>query len=1030
MKKYLAIILSIALLFSCVSFALSDGDLFEITDISLDNSSQMGTLHISVKNQTGASVHSIQLTVCFTDDKGNIIDTTFPASSVRVKDGKSIIIDAYVKEMLNPYAVYVDQVQYSDSSDEYHKVFLDDTEEFQIFGAAPIQTDIPSTPVRDSIIGVKETPTPNAATVYEVLINGVLRKGTYTGDSQNDKPNGEGLFVSTDDLPALKYEGNWADGRPVGKGLLKDEGYPLSIREGDEALLKTGKYDGETIDGIPAGHGTFSATNSEGIKWTYTGAFKNGTFNGYGETVWDAEGATVEKGNYTDGKFDPSILELISLLVEESNGQLYESGRTFIDQHEDLFTTIAEIDSEWVYDNWNVGNFKNNPQENCEKLVHLSAAPVIQGIDTGTDVMSSVIFQDDSGNFYVGVCMGQVDFSENSVIDDVFLLPIDWLEESGIGYVFCMLTPKGMQLKKIDTTPEPTPAPTPEPTTEPEPEITPEPTAEPTEVPAPTPVLYELPANADRSVAITAESMVVNTGNQQKLKAEVTVLKDEAPSQSAFEWTSSDENVAKVNAQGVVTGVGPGYAIITCCLKDNPEIRTSSVIKVLQPVKSVKVEETNIALLLGGPAGSDRGIVSVQILPENASVKRCVFVSSDESIVMVDDRGNLQAVGVGKAKISIAPDEEGTKVSAVCNVTVAQSVSSISVSASETIAKGQSFTLKPEILPTDATNKTLSYGSSDESVAKVSKSGVVSAVGCGNAVITCSAVDGSGVSAQCSITVYQAVKGIKLSENAVTVDAGKQKDISITIMPEDATNKNVKWKTSQSSVATVTQSGKITGIQGGDCEITCTTEDGEFVATVKVHVPSFSVNQTEYTVTSKKGITIPVIWASNDSLTLQDNGGTCFDANWVDGEGKINIVPNRAGKGSIVIYNENVPKDRITVSITIDHSAVYDNQSYPTIQYDGAMRYPDAYKGDHVSFSGKVLQVMSDSTTTTYRISSRGNYDDVVYVTINNTNILTPVIEDDRVTVYGIHDGNETYTAVWGNAITIPKVKAERIVVK
>ena len=146
-------------------------------------------------------------------------------------------------------------------------------------------------------------------------------------------------------------------------------------------------------------------------------------------------------------------------------------------------------------------------------------------------------------------------------------------------------------------------------------------------------------------------------------------------------------------------------------------------------------------------------------------------------------------------------------------------------------------------------------------------------------------------------------------------------------------------------------------------------------------------------------------------------------------EDAFQIIPLRAGKGTVTLYTEG-NKDRQTITIYIDHSAVYDNQSYPKIDYDSAMRYPSSWKGDKVSFSGRVLQVMNDGNTTIYRISSKGRYDNVVYVTIKNSDIVTPVIEDDNVTVYGSFNENKTYTSTWGQSITIPWVNAERIIVK
>ena len=74
--------------------------------------------------------------------------------------------------------------------------------------------------------------------------------------------------------------------------------------------------------------------------------------------------------------------------------------------------------------------------------------------------------------------------------------------------------------------------------------------------------------------------------------------------------------------------------------------------------------------------------------------------------------------------------------------------------------------------------------------------------------------------------------------------------------------------------------------------------------------------------------------------------------------------------------------------------------------------------------------MMGSTTTTSYLISSRGNYRDYVYVTINNSDILTPVLEDDKVTVYGKYNGNKTYSNLFSGDNTVPQVQAERINVK
>lgn len=106
---------------------------------------------------------------------------------------------------------------------------------------------------------------------------------------------------------------------------------------------------------------------------------------------------------------------------------------------------------------------------------------------------------------------------------------------------------------------------------------------------------------------------------------------------------------------------------------------------------------------------------------------------------------------------------------------------------------------------------------------------------------------------------------------------------------------------------------------------------------------------------------------------------------------------------------------------------VYNNMNFKEISRD-----PNAYSGEYYKFSGKVLQVMegSDSygtTSTVLRIATKGNYDDVVYVTYERPNTDKRILEDDKVTVYGVCEGLYTYETIMGGSITLPKFNAETI---
>lgn len=347
---------------------------------------------------------------------------------------------------------------------------------------------------------------------------------------------------------------------------------------------------------------------------------------------------------------------------------------------------------------------------------------------------------------------------------------------------------------------------------------------------------FTCPDDADRMLKMTGNSLTVHVGKQIRLVPEIMRLKEEAPHKSSLEWHSEDESIAIVSKNGNVKGINPGTVTISCCLADRPDIEASARIHIIQPVKSIKPSSDKIALYIGASDSAAQEKLSVTVEPENASIKDCAFSSSDEAVVTVDAYGNLRAVGPGNARITIVPLEEGSKVKAVCTVSVGQAVSSISVPSSQAMNRNTTYALKPTVLPENAAMKKLEYVSSDPSVATVSPTGVVKAVDCGTAIITAKAMDGSEVSAECKITVTQMVSGIKLNKTSLTMDYNTTYDLTAKVLPEDATNPRLRWTSSDPTVVTVTN-GSLKALGVGSATITCSATDQSGVKkTVNVKV--------------------------------------------------------------------------------------------------------------------------------------------------------------------------------------------------
>jgi uncharacterized protein YjdB len=137
---------------------------------------------------------------------------------------------------------------------------------------------------------------------------------------------------------------------------------------------------------------------------------------------------------------------------------------------------------------------------------------------------------------------------------------------------------------------------------------------------------------------------------------------------------------------------------------------------------------------------------------------------------------------------------------------------------------GQTQTLSATVSPSDASDKTVSWSSSSDSIATVAN-GLVTAVGPGSATITVATNDGNK-RATCSVTVSQPVTGVELDRHTLSLIVGGQDTLVATVLPSNATNKNVTWASGTPSVAQVTQTGHVTALAIGNTTITVTTQDG------------------------------------------------------------------------------------------------------------------------------------------------------------------------------------------------------------
>jgi endo-1,4-beta-D-glucanase Y len=168
-------------------------------------------------------------------------------------------------------------------------------------------------------------------------------------------------------------------------------------------------------------------------------------------------------------------------------------------------------------------------------------------------------------------------------------------------------------------------------------------------------------------------------------------------------------------------------------------------------------------------------------------------------------------------------------------------VTSVSVSPTAvSLNTGQTRQLIPTILPTNATNKNVTYTSSNAGIASVNAAGLVSAVAAGSATITVRTVDGNKT-ATTNITVTTvtnpvAVASVSIAPTAVSLSTGQTRQLTPTVLPSNATNKSVSYSSSNASIASVNASGLVRAVAVGNATITVKTVDGNKTATATITV--------------------------------------------------------------------------------------------------------------------------------------------------------------------------------------------------
>ena len=423
-------------------------------------------------------------------------------------------------------------------------------------------------------------------------------------------------------------------------------------------------------------------------------------------------------------------------------------------------------------------------------------------------------------------------------------------------------------------------------------------------------------------VRLSESTVGIVEGSTYKLTA--TVLPENTTDSKNVSWSSSNSEVATVDANGTVTAKRAGTAVITATSTNGKSAGcTVTVSKKEIPITEISLDKSSATLTEG-----ETTTLTATVLPENTTYGKSVkWSSSNVAVATVDLMGKVTAKSAGTAIIT-AISENGKTAS--CTITVNKKDINITITevrlnkSTETLTEGETTTLTATVLPENTTDsKSVSWRSSNSEVATVDANGTVTAKRAGTAVITATSTNGK--SAGCTVTVSKKeipITEISLDKSSATLTEGETTTLTATVLPENTTDsKSVSWSSSNSEVAAVDANGTVTAKRAGTAVITATSTNGKTagctvtVSRKEIPITEISLDKSSATLTEGETTTLT-------ATVLPENTTYGKSVKWsssnvavatVDLMGK--VTAKSAGTAIITATSENGKTASCTVTV-------------------------------------------------------------------------------------------------------------------
>ena len=494
------------------------------------------------------------------------------------------------------------------------------------------------------------------------------------------------------------------------------------------------------------------------------------------------------------------------------------------------------------------------------------------------------------------------------------------------------------------------------------------------------------------------------------------------PAGADVSWGSSNPAVASVDQDGIVTAVSPGSVVITVTglgfdMDASPITYTSAQAICAIIVEDNEVEATHIAL---DKTTTTLGIGSTDELtptftPTNTTLTKVKYVSSTPAVATVgENTGIITGVSAGTATITAyaldATDTVIAGVTATCEVTVIDiPVDSIVVSQSTaTLYAGTSLTLNANVMPLNASNPTVTWSSSNNALATV-VDGQVTTYDLPATVypttVNITATAGSQ-SATCTITLKDPTMLTQLYLNKTTaaINVNDTLTLTATTNPSTATNKTLKWTSSNPSVATVDANGKVTALTAGYTVIKAASTDGSGL--------SASCNVSVSTVN------VLIVTLNKSSLTLVEGNTETLTAS---------IYPTNATVPTLKWTSSNTSVATVDSTGKITAKSLSGYAIITASSTDGSGKYAECYvitqarvavTGITINYGTSLDILYGDSTYLKATVLPSTATDTTVTWTTSNSAVAS--IDASTGLLKGVALGEATITAtVSGKSVTI-----------